>query len=65
MRDREPNFQVKFLSFATGGIESIAVLPGQASLGLSISPDQRSILYSQMDARGADLMMVLNRSGHW
>jgi len=65
VRDREPNFQVKFLSFATGGIESIAVLPGQASLGLSISPDQRSILYSQMDARGADLMMVLNRSGHW
>jgi Tol biopolymer transport system component len=48
-----------FFNFATGALKPIATIKIW-SLGLSISPDRRSILYSQIDQANSDLMLVEN-----
>jgi hypothetical protein len=45
--------------FATGALKQIATTKG-LFVGLTISPDRRSILYSQFDQPGSDLMLVEN-----
>jgi sugar lactone lactonase YvrE len=52
--------EIAFLSFATSQITSIATIPRTAALGLALSPDERSILYSQTSQVGSDLMLVEN-----
>jgi WD40-like Beta Propeller Repeat len=54
------NGSVKFLSFATGKVTTIAKLSGLAAYGSSVSPDGRWLLYSQYEQKGADLMLVEN-----
>jgi Tol biopolymer transport system component/DNA-binding winged helix-turn-helix (wHTH) protein len=52
---------IEFFSFATGKITQIAQLEKPLSVGLrglDISPDGRSILYTQMDQIGSDIMMM-------
>ena len=56
----EPNTSVKFLTFATGRVTTIAKLSGYAAYGFSVSPDGRWLLYSQYEQNGADLMLVEN-----
>ena len=51
---------IQFLRFATGTVEHVLNFKGYASGGLSVSPDGRSILYSQMDQSEADIMLVEN-----
>jgi hypothetical protein len=41
-----------------GTIDSLAVLEGQVSGPLSVSPDGRSVLYGRTDRADADLIMV-------
>jgi Tol biopolymer transport system component len=65
LRDADGKFRIKFLSFGTGGITTIAVLPGWATLGFGVAPDRRSFIYSQIDAFGSDLMMVHRPRGDW
>jgi Tol biopolymer transport system component len=45
--------------FATGALRQIATMKSLC-LGLTISPDRRSILFSQFDQPGSDLMLVEN-----
>ncbi|MCU1248678.1 MAG: transcriptional regulatory protein-like protein [Edaphobacter sp.] len=52
--------ELAFLDFATSQITSIATIPRSAALGLALSPDERLILYSQIDQIGSDLMLVEN-----
>ena len=54
------NGSVKFLSFATEKVTTIAKLSGVAAYGSSVSPDGRWLLYSQYEQKGADLMLVEN-----
>jgi Tol biopolymer transport system component len=56
--DRKPSIQ--FLSFASGKVKTVAPMSGQPNEGLSVSPDGRSILFSQNDEAGSDLMLVEN-----
>ena len=47
-----------FLNFATGQVTSLANIPRPLWLGLTVSPDERILLYSQMDQVNSDLMLV-------
>ncbi|HSE96846.1 MAG TPA: protein kinase, partial [Blastocatellia bacterium] len=49
---------IQFLNFADGKIRTIATLAKRVFLGLTISPDGRSLLYTQWDQEGFDLMLV-------
>jgi Tol biopolymer transport system component/DNA-binding winged helix-turn-helix (wHTH) protein len=51
---------VRFFSFRTGAITTVARIEKIPSLGLSLSPDGRQILYSQVDEDNSDLMLVEN-----
>ncbi len=54
---------LEFFSFRTGKMARIAVLEKQPRLwtsGLTVSPDGRTILYSQVDQVDSDIMLVEN-----
>ena len=53
---------IEFYSFATGRLARVAELPKARgyTLGLSVSPDDKWILYSQLDRLDSDLMLVEN-----
>jgi hypothetical protein len=54
---------IEFFSFATGRRKQLAVMEKAASLwmpGLAVSPDQRSILYAQVDRDESDINLVEN-----
>jgi hypothetical protein len=53
-------YSIQFLSFATGKVKTVAPIPGQLEIGLSVSPDGRSLLFSEFDEQGSDLMLVEN-----
>ena len=58
----EAGFSVAFLRFATGAVEHVMSLERQPpmGMGLSVSPDGRSILYSQAEDFQSDIMLVEN-----
>jgi Tol biopolymer transport system component len=47
-----------FLNFVTGQVTSLLDIPREIGLGLTISPDEQMLLYSQMDHVNSDLMLV-------
>jgi Tol biopolymer transport system component len=49
---------IHFFSFDTRSIKRIAAIEKPPCFGLSVSPDRRWILYSQIDQYGSDLMLV-------
>ena len=51
---------IQFLNFATGKVKMVATIPRPAYLGFSVSPDEHSILYAQVDESSSDLMLVEN-----
>jgi Tol biopolymer transport system component/DNA-binding winged helix-turn-helix (wHTH) protein len=51
---------IRFLNFRTGTITIVARIEKSPELGLSLSPDGRQILYSQVDEDNSDLMLVEN-----
>lgn len=55
-----PGQTLAVLSFATGQITSLATISRPVDAGLAVSPDERLILYSQVDQIGGDLMLVEN-----
>jgi Tol biopolymer transport system component/DNA-binding winged helix-turn-helix (wHTH) protein len=57
---REPTApgSIQFLSFAEGRIATIIPIAKPVFVGLTVSPDRQSILYTQMDHEGSDLMLV-------
>jgi hypothetical protein len=48
------------LPFATRQISPVVTIPRSVTDGLALSPDERLILYSQIDHVGSDLMVVEN-----
>ena len=58
-----PSFKkssIQFLSFVTGKVKTVAPMSGWIFGSLSVSPDGRSLLYSQIDDVASDLMLVEN-----
>jgi len=54
------NSSLQFLDFAKGTISTIARIEKPLREGLSVSPDERYVLYSQRDQTGSDLMLIEN-----
>ena len=54
------NGSVEFLNFATGMAAEIVKVDKPVDLGLTVSPDGRTLLYTQVDSSGQDLMLVEN-----
>jgi hypothetical protein len=50
----------QFHNFATGKLTTLAEIHQSVSWGMSVSPDERYILYTQEDQTGSDLMLVEN-----
>jgi Tol biopolymer transport system component len=50
---------LKYFNFATGQTTSVAEL-GYTHLALAVSPDEQTVLYSALDHRDSDLMLVEN-----
>jgi Tol biopolymer transport system component len=51
---------IQFLSFHTAKVKTVCPISGSPSSGLSVSPDGRSLLFTQIDDAGSDLMLVEN-----
>ena len=51
---------IQFLSFATGKVKTVAPTSALPFEGVSVSPDGRSLLFSQWDELASDLMLVEN-----
>ena len=59
----EPGGRISYYQFATRMTTPIATLANEPSTftpGLTLSPDGRWLLYTQMDRSGADIMLVEN-----
>jgi Tol biopolymer transport system component len=61
-RGSESMWSIRFLNLnlATGADTRIAEFTKPALLGLSLSPDRRTLLYTQVDDEGSDLMLIEN-----
>jgi Tol biopolymer transport system component len=51
---------IQYLSFETGKILTLIKLERAAGYGLAVSPDEKTLLYSQLDSAGSDVMAVDN-----
>jgi Tol biopolymer transport system component len=51
---------IEFLNFANGKVSPFFQPEKQMTVGLSISPDQRHVLFTQRESSGSDLMLVEN-----
>ena len=51
---------IQFLSLDTNQTRSIATFEKPLGFGLAVSPDGRSILYTQIEQAGSELMLVEN-----
>ncbi len=49
---------IQFLRFSTGKIEKIVDLGKEAYYGLTVSPDGRWLVYSEIEQQGSNLMLV-------
>jgi Tol biopolymer transport system component/DNA-binding winged helix-turn-helix (wHTH) protein len=60
MRGTPPVPSIEFFDLATGTTTSLHTLDRPFWFGFALAPDQRSILFSKIDSRGNDLMLVDN-----
>lgn len=51
---------LKFYNLATGRSHMLAQLEGTIGLGLAVSPDRKSILFTMAQSAGADVMLIEN-----
>ncbi|HYU78126.1 MAG TPA: protein kinase [Vicinamibacterales bacterium] len=54
------DYTIDFFRMSNGRIRTVAQTDKLPFLGLTVSPDGRSLLYSQIDQSGTDLMLVEN-----
>lgn len=52
------DYTIEFLGFSNGQIRTVAQFENPPFLGMTVSPDGRRLLYSQVDQSGVDLMLV-------
>jgi hypothetical protein len=49
---------IRFLNFSTGENRPVVVANQEMGIGLSLSPDERYLIFTQRDHAGSDLMLV-------
>ena len=54
----EDSKSIRFFDFATGRVHPVFQLSKENMNGLSVSPDGRWILYTQVSGENADIMLV-------
>jgi hypothetical protein len=59
-RDPRGRSNICLQEFAGGRVRTVATTDRPLSLGMAVSPDGRTLLYSQFDEFGRDLMLVEN-----
>ena len=59
-RDELRRRNICLKEFATGKIRTVATTDRPIWVGMTVSPDERKLLYTQYDALGRDLMLVEN-----
>ncbi len=59
-RSANGSSSVEFLDFKTGATTQIARIEKPVDLGLTVSPDEREVLFSQIDVSGTNLMTIEN-----
>ncbi len=58
--DTDPRHTIQFFDFKTRSIKPVLVPASRLDVWLAVSPDGRSLLYTQIDESGSDLMLVEN-----
>ena len=58
--DERGQSEIHYYDFATGKASKIQTIAAGIRYGLALSPDGRTLLYSQIDDAGSDLMLVEN-----
>jgi Tol biopolymer transport system component len=56
----ETNLRLQFLDFATHAIKTIGMVPAPVGDEMSVSPDERWMLFQKCDRDGSELMLVEN-----
>jgi hypothetical protein len=56
----ESTVRLQFLDFTTQIVRTIAVVPGPVGLEMSVSPDERWMLFQKDDREGSELMLAEN-----
>ena len=59
-RDEKGGSELRLYEYATGDMRKILMQEGRLDGGVGVSPDGRTILYTQLDQAGSDLMLVEN-----
>ena len=59
-RDAKGRFPIQFFQFSTERSRLLTNIDGDVFIGLSVSPDRKTILFSKSVTSGADLMMIEN-----
>jgi serine/threonine protein kinase/WD40 repeat protein len=52
--------EIRFYEFAGGRSRTVGSIAGPVGLGLSVSPDRRTFLFTELLAAGTDLMLIEN-----
>jgi len=58
--DTQGHYSIYAYTFATGKSSLLSAVSGELGYGIAVSPDGKTLLYSQIDRRGSDLMLVDN-----
>ena len=59
--DPDGRYSLQFFNFTSNDIATVGVLetiPGQIWAGLTVTPDERNIVYTQTDEESSDLMLI-------
>jgi Tol biopolymer transport system component len=59
-RGDDARFPLEFFQFSNNRGRLLTSIDGQVELGLAVSPDRKTILFSNSSTTGADLMMIEN-----
>ena len=59
-REEDGGYALRFYEYATSRSTTLLSTRQTPWSGLSVAPDRRSILYTQVDQAGSDLMLVEN-----
>ncbi len=59
-RDAKGHSEIRLYEFATGRVKKIATVEHRIDERIAVSPDERTIIYTQVDESGSDLMLVEN-----